>query len=150
MSRLFGTLAAAAALVALPIGNAPLSARQQAPAPGGGRGIQADLEHTVLPIRLALPAFSLPGVDGKTHTASEYAGTKLLAIVFESNHCPVSQLYESRIEQLYEDYRKKGMGLVAINPNNPKTVRLDELGYTDVTDSLPEMNLSEQLIRLGS
>ena len=95
----------------------------------------------MLPIGSPLPDFSLPGVDGKTHKASEYAGTKLLAIVFESNHCPVSQLYESRIEKLYEDYRKKGMGLVAINPNNPKTVRLDELGYTDVTDSLPEMKL---------
>ena len=63
--------------------------------------------------------------------------TKVLAIVFESNHCPVSQLYEGRIEKLYEDYRRKGVTLVAINPNNPKTVRLDELGYTDVTDSLP-------------
>ena len=66
---------------------------------------------------------------------------KVLAIVFESNHCPVSQLYEGRIEKLYEDYRRKGVTLVAINPNNPKTVRLDELGYTDVTDSLPEMKM---------
>ena len=125
MSRFFGTLATAAALVALPIGGASLTARQQAPAQGGGRGIQSNLEHPVLPIGSALPDFSLPGVDGKTHKAAEYAGTKLLAIVFESNHCPVSQLYESRIEKLYEDYRKKGMALVAINPNNPKTVRLD-------------------------
>ena len=69
----------------------------------------------------------------------------MLAIVFESNHCPVSQLYEGRIEKLYEDYRSKGVTLVAINPNNPKTVRLDELGYTDVTDSLPEMKLRAQL-----
>jgi peroxiredoxin len=145
MSRFFGTLAAAVALVALPTGTESRAARQQAPAQGGGRGIQSNLEHPVLPIGSPLPDFSLPGVDGKTHQASEYAGTKLLAIVFESNHCPVSQLYESRIEKLYEDYRKKGMGLVAINPNNPKTVRLDELGYTDVTDSLPEMKLRAQL-----
>jgi peroxiredoxin len=145
MSRFFGTLAAAVALVALPIGTVPVTARQQPAAQGGGRGIQSDLEHPVLPIGSPLPDFSLPGVDGKTHKAAEYAGTKLLAIVFESNHCPVSQLYESRIEKLYEDYRKKGMALVAINPNNPKTVRLDELGYTDVTDSLPEMKLRAQL-----
>jgi peroxiredoxin len=145
MSRFFGTLAAAVALVALPIGTVPLTARQQPAAQGGGRGIQSNLEHPVLPIGSPLPDFSLPGVDGKTHKAAEYGGTKLLAIVFESNHCPVSQLYESRIEKLYEDYRKKGMALVAINPNNPKTVRLDELGYTDVTDSLPEMKLRAQL-----
>jgi peroxiredoxin len=145
MSRFFGTLAAAVALVALPIGTVPLTARQPPAAQGGGRGIQSNLEHPVLPIGSPLPDFSLPGVDGKTHKAAEYAGTKLLAIVFESNHCPVSQLYESRIEKLYEDYRKKGIALVAINPNNPKTVRLDELGYTDVTDSLPEMKLRAQL-----
>jgi peroxiredoxin len=115
-------------------------AQGQAPAPAT-RGIAADAEHPVLPIGSPLPDFNLPGVDGKMHKASEYAGTKALAIVFESNHCPVSQLYEERIEKLYADYKNKGVTLVAINPNNPKTVRLDELGYTDVTDSLPEMKL---------
>ena len=75
------------------------------------------------------------------HKSSEYGGTKVLAVVFECNHCPVSQLYEGRIEKLYEDYRRKGVTLVAINPNNAKAVRLNELGYTDVTDSLPEMKI---------
>src|SRR5688500_14666743 len=145
MKRLVGTLAAGVALIALPIGTPSIVVRGQAPAQGTGRGIQANLEHPVLPIGAALPDFSLPGVDGKTHKAGQYASTKLLAVVFESNHCPVSQLYESRIEKLYEDYRRKGVMLVAINPNNPKTVRLDELGYTDVTDSLPEMKLRARL-----
>ena len=145
MTRLFGALAAGVALIALPTGAALVCAQGQAPAQGAGRGIQADLEHPVLPIGSPLPDFGLPGVDGKTHRAAQYAGTKLLAVVFESNHCPVSQLYESRIEKLYEDYRKKGLMVVAINPNNPKTVRLDELGYTDVTDSLPEMKLRARL-----
>jgi peroxiredoxin len=145
MNRFVGTMTAAVALVAIPIGTARLVARQQAPPQGTGRGIQSDLEHPVLPIGSPLPDFSLPGVDGKIHKSSQYGSTKLLAIVFESNHCPVSQLYESRIEKLYEDYRGKGMTLVAINPNNPKTVRLDELGYTDVTDSLPEMKLRARL-----
>ena len=115
----------------------------QPPAPAARGGIGANLEYPVLPIGSALPDFNLPGVDGKNHKASEYSG-KALAIVFESNHCPVSQLYESRIEKLHEDYKNKGVTLVAINPNNPKTVRLDELGYTDVTDSLPEMKMRAQ------
>src|SRR3990170_7409090 len=145
MTRFVGTLAAGLALMALPIGTMPVVAEGQAPAQGTGRGIQSNLEHPVLPIGSALPDFSLPGVDGKTHRAAQYGGTRVLAVVFESNHCPVSQLYESRIEKLYEDYRRKGVTLVAINPNNPKTVRLDELGYTDVTDSLPEMKLRAKL-----
>jgi peroxiredoxin len=128
-------------VVALQITLALTIAHAQAPQPPASKGIQANLEHPVLPIGSPLPDFSLPGVDGKTHKAAEYTGTKALAIVFESNHCPVSQLYEGRIEKLYEDYRGKGVTLVAINPNNAKAVRLDELGYTDVTDSLPEMKI---------
>lgn len=117
-------------------GQAPAAPAAQQPA----RGIQAD-EHPVLPIGSPLPEFTLPGVDGKTHKSSEFMKSKILAVVFESNHCPVSQLYEGRIEKLYADYRNKGVTLVAINPNNAKAVRLDELGYTDVTDSLPEMKI---------
>jgi thiol-disulfide isomerase/thioredoxin len=105
------------------------------------RGIQPDRDHPILAIGSPAPDFTLPGVDGKVHRLSEYAAGKVLAIVFESNHCPTSQLYEGRIEKLYEDYRSKGVTLVAINPNNPAAIRLDELGYTDVTDSLAEMKI---------
>jgi len=104
-----------------------------------GRGIQQDTEHPILAIGAPAPDFALPGIDGKTHRLSDYASAKILAIVFECNHCPTSQLYESRIEKLYDDYKDKGLTIVAINPNNPKSVRYDELGYTDVTDSLAEM-----------
>lgn len=108
---------------------------------GSGRGLQADLEHPITPIGTHIPDFTLPGADGKTHSLSEWSGAKLLAIVFECNHCPVSQIYEGRIKKLYEDYRGKGVALVAINPNNPGSVRLNEEGYTDLEDSLPEMKL---------
>jgi peroxiredoxin len=143
--RVMVTAAATAALLATPAFNGRTAVRGQTPAQGAGRGIQTDADHPVLPIGSPLPDFSLPGVDGKTHKASEYTATKVLALVFESNHCPVSQLYEGRIEKLHDDYRAKGVTLVAINPNNAKAVRLDELGYTDVTDSLPEMKLRAQL-----
>jgi peroxiredoxin len=113
----------------------------QGQAPARGRGIQPNLEHPILAIGSPAPEFALPGVDGRIHKLNEYAGAKILAIVFECNHCPVSQLYESRIEKLYHDYRNKGVAFVAINPNNPKSIRLNELGYTDVTDSLEEMKI---------
>jgi thiol-disulfide isomerase/thioredoxin len=50
-------------------------------------------------------------------------------------------LYESRIKKLADDYRNKDVSLVAIEPNNPNAIRLDELGYTDVSDSLDEMKI---------
>ena len=109
------------------------------------RGMQPDKEHPVLPIGASFPDFNLPGVDGKMHTLSEYSGAKILAVVFESNHCPVSIAYETRIKQLYEDYKNKGMVLIAINPNNPASVQLSELGYTDTTDDMQDMLIRTKL-----
>jgi peroxiredoxin len=110
------------------------------PAQGRGRGIQPN-EHPILPIGSPVPDFSLPGIDGKMHKLSEYTRTRFLAVVFECNHCPMSQLYESRVDRLYREYRGKGVTFVAINPNNPKSIRLNEQGYTDVNDSLEEMKI---------
>jgi len=85
------------------------------------------------------PDFTLPGVDGRTHTLAEYSNAPILVLVFTCNHCPASQLYESRIKKLYEDYREKGIALVAISPDNPSTIRPSDLAYSDVGDSLAEM-----------
>lgn len=97
--------------------------------------------HPALAIGAPAPDFSLPGIDGKTHKLSEYSASRILAIVFTCNHCPTAQLYESRIKKLADDYRGKGVALVAIEPNDPTAVRLNELGYTDVSDSLEEMKI---------
>ena len=83
----------------------------------------------------------MPGVDGKTHNLADFAQSKVLFIVFTCNHCPTAQAYEGRIARLYSDYREKGVAVVAISPNNPRAVRLDELGYTDVGDSFEEMKI---------
>jgi thiol-disulfide isomerase/thioredoxin len=101
----------------------------------------ADEPHATLPIGSTAPNFALPGIDGKTHKLSEYASSKVLVIVFTCNHCPTAQLYEPRVEKLADDYRSKGVALVAIEPNNANAIRLDELGYTDVSDSLEDMKV---------
>ena len=101
----------------------------------------ADEPHPTLALGSPAPDFSLPGIDGKTHKLSDYASAKVLAIVFTCNHCPTAQLYETRIKKLADDYRGKGVALVAIQPNNPAAIRLDELGYTDVSDSFEDMKI---------
>jgi peroxiredoxin len=94
-----------------------------------------------LPIGAAAPDFKLPGVDGREYSLKDFAGAKLLVIVFTCNHCPTAQAYEDRIIKLHADYKSKGVALVAINPNDPRAVRLDELGYTDLGDSFEEMKI---------
>ena len=66
--------------------------------------------HPVLAIDSPAPDFCLPGVDDKTHCLKDYAASKVLVIAFICNHCPTSQLYESRIKQIAEDYKNKGRG----------------------------------------
>jgi thiol-disulfide isomerase/thioredoxin len=101
----------------------------------------ADEPHPTLAVGSAAPDFALPGIDGKTHHLKDYAAAKVLAIVFTCNHCPTAQLYEGRIKKLADDYRGKGVALIAIQPNNPNAIRLDELGYTDVSDSFEDMKV---------
>ncbi|HEX4582536.1 MAG TPA: redoxin domain-containing protein, partial [Acidobacteriaceae bacterium] len=68
--------------------------------------------HPILPLGAAAPDFALPGVDGKVHKLSDYASSPILVVIFTCNHCPIAQMYERRIEQLYEDYGKKGVAVV--------------------------------------
>src|SRR5882672_1269313 len=87
------------------------------------------------------PDFKLPGVDGKEYTLKSFADSRLLLVLFTCNHCPTAQAYDARIKQLHADYKDKGVALVAISPNDPLAVRLDELGYTEFSDSFDEMKL---------
>ena len=106
-----------------------------------GLGQTGESGPSPLAIGAAAPDFCLPGIDGQTHCLAEYAASKVLVIAFTCNHCPTAQLYETRINQLAADYRDRGVTIVAIEPNNPNAVRLDEMGYTDVGDSFDEMKI---------
>lgn len=135
MRRIPFLLIAALAVVAT-------SSRAQTPPPPAGTiPMTANLEHPLMPIGTAAPDFALKGTDDKIHTLSEFSKGKVLVVMFESVHCPVSENYEGRMRALYDAYHAKGVEFVAINPNNPKAVRLDELGYTDLTDSPADMKI---------
>ena len=92
-----------------------------------------------LTIGSPLPAFSLPGVDGKNYTDQSFKDANILMLVFTCAHCPTAQAYQERIKRLATEYSPKGVKLVAINPNHPDSVRLDELAYSDLSDSFPEL-----------
>ena len=94
-----------------------------------------------LSLGAAAPDFNLPGVDGRNWALKDFAEAKALVIIFTCNHCPTAQYYEERIKQIAAGYKDKGVALVAISPNDPQSVRLDELGWTDLSDSFAEMKL---------
>ena len=96
---------------------------------------------TPLPIGSKAIDFSLPATDGKTYSLKDFDSQDILVIVFTCNHCPTAQAYEDRIKQLVNDYKSKGVAVVAINPNDPESVTLGEMGYTDMGDSFEEMKI---------
>ena len=101
----------------------------------------APKEVKTLEIGAPAPGFELPGVDGKTHRLADFASSKVLVVVFTCNHCPTAQAYEERLVKLHADTKDRGVAVVAISPNDPQAVRLDELGYTDVGDGLEDMKV---------
>ena len=101
----------------------------------------AQTAHPILALGSPAPDFALPGVDGKIHRLSDYAASPVLAVVFACNHCPISQMYEQRIQQMMDDYKDRGVAVVAIQPNDPKAIRIDELDSSDISDSLEEMKI---------
>src|SRR5689334_9825354 len=107
-----------------------------------GIGTPADDAHPQpLAIGAAAPDFSLPAVDGKTYTLASFKDAKVLVVIFTAVHCPTAEIYEGRIKQLVADYKDRGVSFVVIQPNNAKALRLDEMGYTDLGDSLEDMKV---------
>ena len=117
-----------ALLLAAAVGTFTLSARAADEPPTLALGAEA-------------PDFKLPGVDGKDHSLKDFANSPVLVVIFTCNHCPTAQAYEDRMMAVVNDYRNKGVAVVAISPNDPTSVRLDELGYTDLSDSFEEMKV---------
>jgi peroxiredoxin len=95
------------------------------------------------PLAIGSPApdFKLPGIDGKTYSLASFKNSKALVVIFTAVHCPTAEVYEERIKQLVADYRKRGVAFAVIQPNNAEAVRLDEMGYTDLGDSLEDMKI---------
>jgi peroxiredoxin len=98
-------------------------------------------DYKTLAIGARAPDFNLPGIDGKNYTLESFKDAKVLVIAFICNHCPTSQAYEERLIKLTSDYADQGVKVVAINPNNPASLRYDELGWSDVGDSFEDMKV---------
>jgi thiol-disulfide isomerase/thioredoxin len=116
----------------------------QTPVP---RGSGPELERNLptgfkrLELGAAAPAFRLLGVDDRHYTLADFAHHKYLLVVFLSNHCPYSHAAESRMIPWINRMKSAGLGVVAIQPNHPDAVTVDELGYSKYNDSFEEMKL---------
>lgn len=85
------------------------------------------------------PDFKLKGIDNKIYTLNDFSTYRILVIIFTCNHCPTTQAYEERINQLVNNFQKTGVGFVAIMPNYPDAVLWEELAYSDIGDRFDDM-----------
>ncbi len=65
------------------------------------------------------PNFSLPEpATGRTVSLADFRASEALLVAFWSNHCPFVQHIADHFARLAERYRRKGVGIVAINAND--------------------------------
>ncbi|MDR2164076.1 MAG: thioredoxin family protein [Zoogloeaceae bacterium] len=64
------------------------------------------------------PDFSLPGVDGCSHTRASARGPRGLLVMFLCNHCPYVKAILDRLIRDCGDLRAEGIGSIAIMSND--------------------------------
>jgi peroxiredoxin len=84
----------------------------------------------IYPMALQTPAlqlgaqphdFKLKGTDGKTYTLKEVTGPKGTLVMFICNHCPYVKAIAARLAADMKALQAKGIGVVAIMPNDVTT-----------------------------
>ncbi|HEY6436249.1 MAG TPA: thioredoxin family protein [Ignavibacteriaceae bacterium] len=68
--------------------------------------------------------FTLIDYNGKKHSLSDYKDSKAIVIIFVATECPVSNAYNSRMENLYKEYSPKNIEFLGINSNKAETVEM--------------------------
>jgi peroxiredoxin len=76
------------------------------------------MHSTMVPLNESAHEFSLPGVDGKRYTLDSFKDRRILVVIFMCNHCPYVKAVFSRLIDLQNRMRDKGVQLVGINSND--------------------------------
>jgi peroxiredoxin len=80
-----------------------------------------------LPIGAPMPMtdVKMKNVDGTERTIADVKKPAGTLVVFTCNHCPYAKMWETRIVELGNAYAAKGIGVIAINANDPKVAEDD-------------------------
>jgi len=70
------------------------------------------------------PAFELEGVDGETHSLSDFAASEGLLVVFTCNHCPYAKAKFEEMNALAAEFEE--VPVVGINPNDAEEYPEDD------------------------
>ena len=65
--------------------------------------------------------FKLKDYNGEEHQLTDFKNSRAIVVMFIATQCPVSNAYNKRMEQLYKDYKEKGIAFVGINSNKQES-----------------------------
>ena len=82
----------------------------------------------------------MKNVDGKETSIAQVKGAKGTLVVFTCNHCPWAKAWHSRIVSLGNKSVKRGVGVIAINSNDPDA-------YSE--DAYPAMQSNAKKTKMG-
>ncbi len=72
--------------------------------------------------------FTLPdAVSGNTVSLSDFQNKRAIVVLFTSNFCPYSKLYEERFSSMVKSYAGKDVAFIMINPNDPRESKDDSM-----------------------
>lgn len=67
----------------------------------------------------------MKNIDGKMLTLKEIAGEKGTLVIFTCRHCPFAQALQERMVKIGNEYKKKDVGVVFVNSNDPEKYSRD-------------------------
>jgi peroxiredoxin len=67
----------------------------------------------------------MKSVDGRERSLNDVAGTQGTLVIFTCNHCPWAKAWETRIVELGNTYSARGIGVIAVNANDPAAHKED-------------------------
>lgn len=66
--------------------------------------------------------FTLPDYNGNEHSLSDYTDSTAIVILFIATECPVSNVYNERMESIHKKYSQKGFAFLGINSNKAEYI----------------------------
>jgi len=92
-----------------------------------GLAVSGSLAGGPLAIGASIPMadVKMKGVDGKELAIADVRKDQGTLVVFTCNHCPFAKMWETRIVELGNTYAAKGIGVIAVNANDPKVAEED-------------------------
>jgi peroxiredoxin len=92
------------------------------------------------PLLKKVDNFTLKDYNGKEHSLADYKKSKAIVLIFVSTECPVSNAYNSRMAELYRNYKDKDVQFLGINSNKAEK-------NNDIKEHAEENNLEFPILK---